>query len=230
MMGNLDLLRGVSIFARLTDEHLSILDASLDQARFERAETIFHQGDEGDLLYLILAGQVRVYTVSQLGQELSVKIFCAGEFFGELALLDGQSRSASAVTMRPTTVLTLHRDAFRAAIRAMPEIGLGVLEELSSRLRRTNLYIEYLASHSAPQRVVRALLDLADRHGVDERGATRIDLHLTQDDLASLAGTTRETVNRVLASLREQGLVRIERARLSVLNLPQLEQSLTQTA
>jgi CRP/FNR family transcriptional regulator len=125
--------------------------------------------------------------------------------------------------MRPTTVLTLHRDAFRQAIGSSPEIAVSVLEELAGRLRRTNIYAEHLAGHSAPQRVVRTLLDLADQHGVVEHGATRIDLHLTQDDLASLAGTTRETVNRVLSGLREQGLIQIERARVSVLNLPQLE-------
>jgi CRP/FNR family transcriptional regulator len=223
---NLDLLRAVPIFARLDGGQLRLLSASLSSRSFARGATIFHQGDEGDVLYLIVRGQVRIYTVSQLGQELSVKVFRDGDFFGELALLDGQPRSASAEAMRPTTALTLHRDAFRGAIRSTPEIALSVLEELAARLRRSNIYAEHLAAHSAPQRVVRTLLDLADQHGVAERGATRIDLHLTQDDLASLAGTTRETVNRVLAGLREQGLIQIERARVSVLNLPQLERSL----
>jgi CRP/FNR family cyclic AMP-dependent transcriptional regulator len=223
-MENLELLRNVPIFSRLTDDQLRLLGGSLGTRAFGRGETIFHQGSDGDVLYLIVRGQVRIYTISQLGQELSVKIFRDGDFFGELALLDGQPRSASAEAMRPTMTLTLHRQAFRQAVRSLPEIAYLVLEELSARLRNTNTYIEHLASHSAPQRVVRTLLDLADQHGVGQAdGATRIDLHLTQDDLASLAGTTRETVNRVLSSLREQGLIQIERARVSVLNLPQLE-------
>lgn len=227
VMDNIELLRGVTIFARLAPDHLRLLGASLGARSFARGETIFHQGSDGDVLYLIVRGQVRIYTISQLGQELSVKVFRDGDFFGELALLDGQPRSASAEAMRATAALTLHRDAFRRAISTYPEIAVSVLEELSARLRRTNIYAEHLASHSAPQRVVRTLLDLADQHGVAEHGATRIDLHLTQDDLASLAGTTRETVNRVLSGLREQGLIQIERARVSVLNLPQLERSLT---
>lgn len=223
-MENPELLRNVSIFSRLTDGQLRLLGASLGARAYGRGETIFHQGSDGDVLYLIVRGQVRIFTVSQLGQELSVKIFRDGEFFGELALLDGQPRSASAQAMRPTHTLTLHRHAFREAMRTMPDIAILVLEELSVRMRRTNTYIEHLASHSAPQRVVRTLLDLADQHGVGSGdGATRIDLHLTQDDLASLAGTTRETVNRVLGGLREQGLIQVERARVSVLNLPQLE-------
>lgn len=223
-MENSDLLRNVPIFARLNPSQLSLLAASLGACSFTRGETVFAQGIEGDLLYLIVCGQVRIFTVSQLGQEISVKIFRDGDFFGELALLDGQPRSASAQAMCATRTLTLHRQAFHEAIQSMPAIAVLVLEELSNRLRRTNTYIEHLASYSAPQRIVRTLIDLADQHGVCEDGVTaRINLHLTQDDLASLAGTTRETVNRVLASLREQGLIQIERARVSVLNLPRLE-------
>jgi CRP-like cAMP-binding protein len=223
-MNNLELLRGVPMFARLGDDHLRLLSASLGSQAFERGATIFHQGSVGNTLYLIVRGQVRIYTSSMLGQEISVTLFRDGDFFGELSLLDGHERSASAVAMRVTTTLTLHRAAFLQAIRTYPEIAVTVLEELSARIRHTNTYIEHLASTSAPQRVIRTLLDLADQHGVTEQGTTRIDLHLTQDDLASLAGTTRETVNRVLGGLREQGLIRVERARLSVLNLTQLEQ------
>lgn len=225
-MDNVELLRGVTLFARLTPTHLRLLGSSLSRRSYARGETIFHQGSDGDLLYLIVRGQVRIFTVSQLGQELSVKVFRDGDFFGELALLDGLPRSASAQAMRATTALTLHRHAFREAICGDPAIALAVLEELSARLRRTNIYAEHLAGQSAPQRVVRTLLDLADQHGVAEEGATRIDLELTQDDLASLAGTTRETVNRVLGGLRDQGLIQVERARVSVLNLPQLVRSL----
>lgn len=225
-MENLELLRGVTIFAGLTPEQLRLLGASLSSCSFPRGATIFHQGDEGDVLYLIVRGQVRIYTISQSGQELSVQVFRDGDFFGELALLDGRPRSASAQAMRPTTALTLHREAFRRAIIGSPEIALSILEELSGRLRRSNIYAEHLAGQSAPQRVVRTLLDLADQHGITVRGATRIDLHLTQDDLASLAGTTRETVNRVLGGLRDQGLIQVERARVSVLNLPLLERSI----
>lgn len=221
-----ELLRGVPIFSRLTDEQLAVISPSLGMQRFERGETIFHQGSVGKILYIIVSGQVRIFTISETGQELSVMIFSGGDFFGELSLLDEQPRSASAMTMRKTTTLTLHRTAFLEALHACPPIVVAVLEALSARLRHSNTYAEYLFSQSAPQRVVRRLLDLAEQHGVAEEDGTRINLHLTQDDLASLAGTTRETVNRVLSSLRDQGLIRVERARVSVLNLAQLERSL----
>ena len=225
-MDRLELLRSVPIFAQLKNEHLSLLAEGMGTQVFERGTTIFHQGSVGDVFYIIVTGQVRIYTISEIGQELSVMICRDGDFFGEFALFDGQPRSASAVTMWRTEVRTLTRTTLRRAIRALPDIALVMLETMSGRIRQTNIYMEHLLSHSAPQRVVRRLLDLAEHYGVSDGEATRIDLRLTQDDLASLAGTTRETVNRVLASLRDQGLIRVERARVSVLNLSRLEQSL----
>jgi CRP/FNR family transcriptional regulator len=124
-----------------------------------------------------------------------------------------------------TTTLTLHRAAFLHTISTCPPIATGVLEVMIARLRQRNVVAEQLANLSAPQRVVRQLCDLATRYGIADGGVIQIDLHLTQDDIASLTGTTRETVNRVLASLRDQGLIRVERARVSVLKMQQLEET-----
>jgi CRP-like cAMP-binding protein len=220
-----DLLRNVPAFARLSDAEREALAVSVGSQRFERGETIFHQGSSGSVLYIVVSGQVRIYTTSESGQEVSVSIMRAGDFFGELALLDGNPRSASAEAMCPTATLTLHRAAFLHTINTCPTIAASILEVMTMRLRQSTIYAEQLAGLSAAQRVVRQLLGLAARYGVPESGATRIDLHLTQDDLASLSGTTRETVNRVLASLRDQGLIRVERARVSILSIPKLGQS-----
>jgi CRP-like cAMP-binding protein len=223
-MNKRELLQHVPIFALLTDDQLTLLANSLGVQTFEPGEIIFQQGSIGSTLYIIVKGQVRIYTVSETGQELSVMIFREQDFFGELALLDGQPRSASAEAMCVTTTLTLQRSVFLHTLHACPPIAVSVLEALSTRLRHSNVYAEHLSSHSAPQRVIRQLLDLALRYGKNDAGVTRIDLRLTQDDLASLSGTTRETVNRVLSGLRDRGLIRVERARISVLNLAQLEQ------
>jgi CRP/FNR family transcriptional regulator, cyclic AMP receptor protein len=224
-MNKLELLKRVNAFTRLTNEQLDLLARNVSSQTFERGETIFHQGSVGSTLYIIMTGQVRIYTNSQAGQELTVTIFRNGDFFGEMALLDNRPRAASAVAMCKTTALTLHRAAFLHTINDCPPIAVSILEVLAARIRHSNLMAEQLASLSASQRVVRQLLDLAACYGVADGAAIRIDLHLTQDDLASLSGTTRETVNRVLASLRDQGLIRVRRAQVSVLNLSQLEQS-----
>jgi CRP/FNR family transcriptional regulator len=128
--------------------------------------------------------------------------------------------------MRPTTTLTLHYSAFRHTIAACPPIAEALLGAVAARLRQTNVYAEQLSSLSAPRRVVRQLIGLAIQHGVSEGETTRIDLRLTQDDLASLSGTTRETVNRVLALLRDQQIIRVERTQVSILDQARLERSL----
>jgi CRP/FNR family cyclic AMP-dependent transcriptional regulator len=225
-MNKLELLHNVPALARLSHDQLALLAASVGTQSFERGETIFHQGSIGSILYIIVSGQVRIYTISEAGQELTMRIFRDGDFLGELALLDGLPRSASAQAMRPTVALTLHRAAFLHTIEACPPIAASVLEAMAARLRHTTVYAEQLTSHSAPRRVVRQLLHLATEHGVPEGSATRIDLRLTQDDLASLSGTTRETVNRVLSSLRDQQLIRVERTQVSVLSMERLERSL----
>lgn len=227
-MNKRELLRNVPVFSRLSNEHLALLVAHLGLQTFARGDTIVHQGSAGSELYIIVSGQVRIYTISESGQELSITIFRPGDFFGEMALLDGLPRSANAEAMRPTTTLILHRETFLHTIYANPHIAAAVMEALAARLRHSTFYAGWLTSRSAPQRVVGQLLDLAARYGVADGGAISIDLHLTQDDLASLSGTTRETVNRVLSTLRDQGLVRVERARVVVLNLAQLEHSLAQ--
>lgn len=221
-MNKLDLLKRVPTFSRLSDEQLGLLARSVGSQTFQRTEPIFHQGSIGCTLFIIVHGQVRIFTTSEAGQELTVTIFRDGDFFGEMALLDGQPRAASAEAMGKTTTLTLQRAAFQHIIHVCPPIAASVLEVMALRLRQSNAVAEQLASVSASRRVVHHLLDLATRYGIADGGAIRIDIHLTQDDLASLSGTTRETVNRVLASLRDRGLIRVERARVSVLNLADL--------
>jgi CRP-like cAMP-binding protein len=227
-MNKLELLHNVPAFSRLDADQLALLAGSLGSQSFDRGEIIFSQGSIGRVLYIIVSGQVRIYTISEAGQELTLAIFKGSDFLGELALLDNLPRSASAQAMRPTTVLALHRDAFLHTIEACPPIAAAVLEAMAARLRQTNVYAEQMTSLSAPRRVVRQLLSLASQHGIPEGTATRIDLRLTQDDLASLSGTTRETVNRVLGLLRDRRLIQLERAQVSILNVVQLERSFDQ--
>ena len=220
------LLRTVSIFSHLTTAQLTLLAASLGTQCFAREQTIFHQGDCGDTLYLIACGQVRIYCPSTAGRELALAIYRSGDFFGELALLDGKPRSASAEAMLPTLVLTLGRAAFMQTIRTCPSIVEPIMTALAARLRATSAYAEHLANPSAHQRVGGLLLDLARRYGVAEADGMRIDLHLTQDDLASFLGLTRETVNRVLGYLRDQGLIAFEDGQLVVRDCVRLERGL----
>lgn len=217
------LLANVPAFTGLSENQLDVLARSLGEQRLERNTIAFHQGSAGSVLYIIVEGQMRIYTISPLGQELTISILCAGEFFGEMALLDGLPRAASAQAMTPTYLLTLHRQAFLHTINTCPAIAASILEVMAARLRQSNAYAEQLAAMPAGRRVVNQIVGLAQRHAA---GRTAIDLHLTQDDLASMSGTSRETVNRVLSNLRDRGLVVVERARVHVPNLPKLRKEL----
>lgn len=223
------LLRTVSVFGQLSAAQLAVLAASLGVQVFGRGQTIFQQGDRGDALYLIARGQVRVYHPSAAGRELSVAIFRPGDLFGELALLADRPRSASAEAMLPTIALTLERSAFQQAIHDHPAIAEALLAELAARLCASTSYAEHLANPAAHQRVGWLVLDLAQRYGVPAAQGTRIDLQLTQDDLASMFGVTRETVNRVLMRLRDRGLVALADGYLLVPDCVRLERTLAES-
>lgn len=227
-MHTTQLLHNIPIFARLSDAQVALLAQRLATQHFARGATIVRQDEPGSVLYIIVRGQVRVYRVADAGQELAVALLRAGDFFGELALLDGETRSATVEAMLPTTTLVLNREAFQQSVHRHPEIALAVLETLASRFRGITRYAEHLASTAAPRRVLLRLIDLAASYGEPADNAQGVSLHLTQDDLASLCGTTRETVNRVLASLREQGLIRVERARVAIADPEGLQQALSQ--
>jgi CRP-like cAMP-binding protein len=222
MTETIELLRTIPAFARLTETQLRTLALSIGTQSFARGEPIFHQGSSGSVLYIITAGRVRIFTIGESGQEITISFLRAGDFLGEISLLDGQPRTASAVATSATRTLTLHRAAFLQTLETYPAIAASLLEVMATRLRQSNLHLERLSGLPAPTRVVRKLIDLATSYGMTDAASSRIDLYLTQDDLASLSGTTRETVNRVLSNLRDQGLIRVERARVSLLDIQQL--------
>lgn len=228
-MDKLAMLRNVPAFAPIADDHLAWLARDVVVQSYDRGEIILLQGSNGSTLYVVVRGQVRIYTVGEQGQELSVSILCPGEFFGELALLDGRPRSASAEAMCPTTTLALHRHTFLQMLAVCPPVAVAILEALAARLRASTANADRLAHIPASRRVLRHLVDLAAHEARHSGVASGIDLRLTQDELASLSGTTRETVNRVLAGLRGRGMIRVERGGVSVLDLHALS-SLLQDA
>lgn len=211
------LLRTVAAFEPLNDAQRTALAARMGVQAFVAGQTIFYEGDVGDALYLIARGQVRIYHPSATGHEVTVAIHRPGEIFGELALIDDQPRSASAVTMCPTVAVVLGQHAFQQLLRDHPAVATALLRELAIRLRNSTIAV-YRTHLAAQQRVGGLILDLAQRYGVPTAHGTRIDLVLTQDDLASMCGLTRETINQVLGQLRDRGLVAIARKQIVVLD------------
>ena len=226
-MDEMALLKGIPLFSAMSPEQLVPLVGKLERRSYRKGQVILRQGYEGDSLFVIVSGRVRIFTLSPEGHDLSVSLVDRGNFFGEMALLDGEPRSANVEAMQRTVVLILHRQAFCSHLLSNPMAAIHVIETLSQRLRRTTESAEDLVSLTVPQRVVRKLLELVERYGVQQEDGVLIDLDLSQEAIASLAGTTRESANRVLSRLREQGVVQIERVRIRVLNPEKLAEMLS---
>lgn len=204
------LLRRVPLFAGVNDATLAGLTGRLRRRTYRRGTMIFHKDQPGEGLHVIESGRVRFFLPAEAGEELTIDVAGPGEVFGELALLDGQPRSASAESLEETVTYVLGREEFQATLAASPELAAALIGLLSTRLRHVTDYAESLVFLDVHARVARALLELAGRYGVrgDAQGIT-IDLELTQTDLATMVGATRERVNRALAAFREQGLVEL---------------------
>jgi CRP/FNR family cyclic AMP-dependent transcriptional regulator len=210
VIDRLDVIRQMPLFADMGQADLEALARDMLRRQFREGEAIFQQGDPGQMLYLVESGQVRIYVQDEEGQETSVTLCGPGDMFGELAVIDGLPRSASAVAMDNTVVSILSRDRFRLHMRNSPQLALNFMKLLSVRVRYSTQQVSSLTLLDTPGRLARKLLELAHDHGQAEPGGVHINLTLTQSDLASLIGATRESVNKALGAFRRQGLIRTQ--------------------
>ena len=205
-------LRRCALFAHVEPEGLSVLARAMVTRRFRRNEVIFHQGDPGDALFIMASGSVKVVLPSDEGAEPAiVAILGPGEFFGELAILDGAPHSATIVALEPTETLVLHRDAFLALIDEQPELRRALLASLATEIRRLTGHVEDLHFLDLPGRLSSRILRLTVDCEPDPDGSIRIAWPYTQSELAGMIGGSRQSVNRLLADLTDEGLVRMER-------------------
>ncbi len=218
-----ELLRKAPLFAGLQSDALDGLAARLRRRTFKRGTMIFHKDQAGDALYLIETGRVRIFLPAESGKELTVNLHGPGDVLGELSLLDGRPRSASAETLDDTSAFTLTRDEFTTYVTANPQLAVAIIELLSNRLRHVTDYAESLAHLDVHARLARMLLEMAERYGV-KRNGVEIDFELTQADLAAMVGATRERVNRALADFRAQSLIELRGRKIVLLDATRLRQ------
>jgi CRP-like cAMP-binding protein len=202
-------LKSISLFQGLNDKALERLIEDVRQHTVPAGGLLFLQGDPGHTCHIIERGKVRVFVLSEDGRELSVRIFGPGQIIGEMALFDDQPRSASVEALEETCTLELHRDVFIQYVRDYPSLALSLLRDLSDRLRHVTAEAEELASLTVSERLMRRLQRLSEWAGTPARGGIRITLPLTQEELATLVGTSRESVNRALVRLRRDGKVEL---------------------
>src|SRR5436305_1407345 len=206
----------VHLFAGLAEDDIRELASVAKRRTFRSGEVIFHRDDPGQVLYVIKEGKVKICLVSPDGQEIALTVFGKGDYFGELSLLDGLGRSADAITLEKVECYTLQRSDFHKAIMNNPKIAIQVLEVLSKRLRNTDQQVEDLIFLDVYGRVAKKLLELAETHGVQVGDGIRIDIRLTQNDLASMVGASRESVKKVLGYFTERRFISTDKHKITI--------------
>jgi CRP/FNR family cyclic AMP-dependent transcriptional regulator len=211
-------LRSLSLFEGLSERELRHLVEESRLCRFRAGEMILYQGEPGFACHILMRGRVRVFVVGEDGRELAMHILGPGEIIGEMALFDDLPRSANVEALEESQTLELHRDALLRCLRRSPALALSLLRSMSTRLRHATGDAEGLASLTVAERLVQRLQRLAEWSGMSVAGGVRIVPPMTQQELAALVGTSRESVNRALVRLRQQGKVRLDNGWIVLLN------------
>jgi CRP-like cAMP-binding protein len=218
-------LRRCALFAEVQEPTLAAVAETLRVRRFRRGEIIFHQGDPGDSLHIIESGAVKIALPSPEGAEAIIATLRRGDFFGELALLDGAPRSATAAALEPTETLVLSRDTFHRLIETAPGLRDALYAALVHELRRLTGHVEELHFLDLAGRLALRLARLAREADPGGGREIRLDWPYTQEDLANMIGGTRQSVNRLLSGLADDGLIRIERDALIITDVERLARS-----
>lgn len=212
-------ISSVPLFATLDDEARAALRGAMHEVTLRRGEVLFHEGDPGDRLYLVIDGKVKLGHSSGDGRENLLAILGPGELLGELTLFDPGERTATATAVAMTQLLELQHGPFMDLVDSRPELAKHMLRALAVRLRKTNEALADLVFSDVPGRVAKALLDLAERFGEETPDGLRVAHDLTQEELAQLVGASRETVNKSLADFISRGWIRLEGRAVQILDL-----------
>jgi CRP/FNR family cyclic AMP-dependent transcriptional regulator len=213
-------LATIPFFAGLDPAALDRVAGGMRSRRFRRGEVIFHLGDPGDALFIIVSGAVKISLPAETGEEAILATLRPGNVFGELALLDGAPRSATATSIEPVETLVLPRERFRELIATEPTIRDALLASLAMELRRLTTHVEELHFLDITGRLAARLVRLAHEGGTARPdGTIRLPTPLTQGDLASMVGCTRQSVNKLLGQFTDDGLIRLEREAIVVSDL-----------
>ena len=217
-------LKYIPLFSELEDDDLQAISKVAVRQSFRKDNMVLIEEEVGSTMFIILDGRVKISRISDEGREVILSIMSEGDFFGEMSILDGQARSANVVTLEDSTIMIIHREDFLRMMHDYPQIAINLLKELAHRLRRSDSQIKSLSLQNATGKVASTLLRIADDSGKIHLGQVEIPKLPPQQDLANMAGTSRETISRVLKSLSEKGYLRKEGNRLIILDYESFRQ------
>lgn len=211
--GGQEFLAGLTLFADLEAQQLEQIAQRVQRRTFALGVTLFHQDMPGTMMYMIETGSVRVISIGRTGQELTLNVLGPGEIFGELSILDGQQRSATAITLVPTVVWLLSQADLNEFMSKYPPVNQAMIQILVERVRATARRLEAMTFQDVLGRLAFELLSLAERSGQPYEQGIEITIPLTQVDLASMVGATRESVNKAVSVLRSKELINVDGTR-----------------
>jgi CRP/FNR family transcriptional regulator, cyclic AMP receptor protein len=217
-------LQQCALFAHVQPDGLRALAGAMVRRRFRRNEVIFHQGDPGDSLHVVATGAVKIILPSPEGDEAIIATLRPGDFFGELALLDGAPHSATATAVEPVDTMSLARTPFQQLVDEDSGLRMALLSGLAAELRRLTGQVEELHFLDLAGRLAMRLVRLARDRDPNANGEVHLDWPFTQSDLAAMIGGTRQSVNKLLSRLVEDGLLEIEHDTLVIHDLHALEE------
>jgi len=227
-MDRRELLSSVSIFSSLADEELDLLLQATTTRKLKPKEVLCRKGDPGNQLYGILSGSLKVTTTGTDGKDVMFGLMGAGEVIGEIALLDGEARSATVTAVEATELLTLHRRELTPFLETNPRAAIELAGVLAARVRKLSDRAEDRQTMPLPGRLAKRLLSLAEQYGKRPIVGGPVEIRMPQQDLADLVGTSRESVNKQLRAWKEDGIVELGRAKV-VLKRPEALAKVTAT-
>jgi CRP-like cAMP-binding protein len=217
------LLAGGSLFAGLESRQLDEIAAATRTQKLAKREELFHKGDAGAQVYVVVSGRLKALTTSLEGDDVVFNILGPGEVFGEIALLGETPRTATVTAIEPCELLVIDRRDFLALLRRHPEAAIGLLRVLSLRLKRVSELLEDTLFLNLPIRLAKKLLSLDRIYGRDTEAGRRVDLKLSQEEWGDLVGTTRESINKQMRAWTEQGLISVDRGYIVIHRSDELE-------
>ena len=206
-MTNLDHLKNVPIFADLSSSDLEKISNKMISRNYNKGQVILLEESKGETFFVIKTGEVKVTKLSDDGREVILAILGESEFFGEMSLLDGEGRSANIVANEDSTALTLSRNDFLSCLESYPKIAISLLEELAVRLRKSDKHIESLSLSDSEHRIGITIARLAEEIGTIKKGVVSIKKLPFQQDIANMAGTSRETVSRTIKLFEDKKIL-----------------------
>lgn len=222
MEGVQEILSRAGIFQGVNPVAVNNLIQEMEIVRFTRGSVIFDEGEPGDRLYIITSGKVKLARHAADGRENLLTVMGPSDMFGELSIFDPGPRTSSAICVTEVHAATMNSELLHKWIAEYPEISEQLLRVLARRLRRTNSALADLIFTDVPGRVAKTLLQLANRFGIQEGGALRVNHDLTQEEIAQLVGASRETVNKALATFAQRGWIRLEGKSVLIVNTEHL--------